>query len=87
MAAGAVVNISYSDGTESRFTTNRTAGGAIASVPASQGSYAWTLPFNTGSSWRVELCVPAPASPVRGAASGRSCLARDASDAPFSIVP
>jgi hypothetical protein len=85
--AGAVVNITYTDGTGRGFTTNRTAGGAIASVPASQGSYAWRVPLNVGGSWRVTLCVPEPASPVRGAAGGRSCLASDTSDASFSIVP
>ena len=87
LPAGAVVSIAYSDGTARGFTTNRTAGGAIARVPANQGSYSWTVPFNTGSSWRVKLCVPAPASLVRGATGGSSCLASDASDAPFSIVP
>jgi peptidyl-Asp metalloendopeptidase len=87
LPAGAVVNVTYSDGTARGFTTNRTAGGAIARVPASQGSYTWTVPFDTGNSWRVKLCVPAPASLVRGAAGGSSCLASDASDAPFSIVP
>ncbi len=86
-AAGAVVNITYSDGTGRGFTTNRTAGGAIASVPASQGSYAWRVPFSSGSSWRVTVCVRAPASPVHGEPGGRSCLASDTSDASFSIVP
>jgi hypothetical protein len=87
LPVGAVVSIAYSDGAARGYTTNRTAGGAIARVPASQGSYSWTVPFNTGSSWRVKLCVPAPASLVRGATGGSSCLASDASDAPFSIVP
>jgi hypothetical protein len=85
LPAGAVVHITYSDGTGRGFTTNRTAGGAIARVPASQGSYSWTVPDNVGSSWRVKLCVPTAASPAR--AAGRSCLVSDASDAPFSIVP
>ena len=83
--AGAIVRIAYTDGTGRGFTTNRTTGGAIASVPASQGSYSWTVPFNTGSAWRVKLCVPT-ASPARGTAGG-SCLVSDTSDAPFSIVP
>ena len=83
--AGAIVRIAYTDGTGRGFTTNRTTGGAIASVPASQGSYSWTVPSNTGSAWRVKLCVPT-ASPARGTAGG-SCLVSDTSDAPFSIVP
>ena len=85
LPAGAVVRISYSDGTARGFTTNRTASGAIASVPASQGSYSWTVPFNTGSAWRVKLCVPGSSAPAHGADS--SCLASDTSNAPFSIVP
>jgi hypothetical protein len=89
LPAGAVVHIAYSDGTDRGYTTNRTAGGLIAAVPASQGSYSWTVPFNLGASWRVQLCVPGPLVPTRGAAGGRdsSCLASDSSDAPFSIVP
>jgi hypothetical protein len=86
LPAGAVVRISFSDGTGG-FVTNRSGGGAIASVPVSEGSYDWEVPFEPGSSWRVRLCVPAPASPVRGSPGGRPCLASDASDAPFSIVP
>ena len=85
LPAGAIVRIAYTDGTGRGFTTNRTTGGAIASVPASQGSYSWTVPFNPGSAWRVKLCVPT-ASPARGTAGG-SCLVSDTSDAPFSIVP
>jgi hypothetical protein len=87
--AGAVVHITYSDGTGRGFTTNRTGGGQIATVPASQRSHSWTVPLNIGSSWRVRLCVPVSAPPVRGTSGGRdsSCLASDTSDAPFSIVP
>jgi hypothetical protein len=87
--AGAAVHITYSDGTGRGFTTNRTGGGLIATVPASQGSYSWSVPFNTGSSWRVRLCVPVSTLPVRGTPGGRdsSCLASDTSDTPFSIVP
>ena len=89
LPGGAVVHITYSDGTGRGFTTNRTTGGLIAAVPASPGSYSWTVPFNTGSSWRVKLCVPTPPPLVRGATGGRgsSCLASDTSDAAFSIVP
>jgi hypothetical protein len=87
LPAGARVRISYSDGRSSGFMTNRTTGGAIASVPASQGSYRWTVPDNVGSSWRVTLCVPGPSAPARGTSAGSSCLARDTSDAPFSITP
>ena len=87
LPAGAVVLITYSNGATGRFLTNRTAGGAIASVPASQGSYDWEVPFTAGGSWRVTLCVAAPATPVRGSAGGRSCLASDTSDASFTIVP
>jgi hypothetical protein len=86
LPAGAVVHVTYSGGGQ-RVVTNRTPGGLIASVPASQGSHLWTVPFNTGGSWRVKLCVAAPASLVRGAAGGRSCLASDTSDGTFSIVP
>jgi peptidyl-Asp metalloendopeptidase len=87
LAAGAIVQITYSDGSRGGFVTNRTSGAAIATVPASQGSYDWEVPFEAGSSWRVKLCVPAPASPVRGSPGGRACLVSDTSDAPFSIVP
>jgi hypothetical protein len=86
LPAGAVVLVTYSDGGR-RVVTNRTPGGLIASVPASLGSYLWAVPFNTGGSWRMKLCVAAPASLVRGAAGGRSCLASDTSDGTFSIVP
>jgi hypothetical protein len=86
LPAGAVVRIIFSDGSGG-FVTNRAGGGAIASVPASQGSYDWEVPFEPGGSWRVKLCVPAPASPVRGSPGGPPCLASDTSDAPFSIVP
>jgi hypothetical protein len=85
LPAGAIVRISYTDGTGRGFTTNRTTGGAIASVPASQGSYTWTVPGNTGDSWRVKLCVPS--KPARGASAGSACLASDTSDAAFSITP
>jgi hypothetical protein len=85
LPAGAIVRISYSDDVRSGFTTNRTGGGAIASVPASQGSYSWTVPFEPGDSWRVTLCVPS--KPARGAAAGSACLASDTSDAPFSVTP
>jgi hypothetical protein len=85
--AGSVVSITYSDGSGRGFITSSTAGGAIAAVPASQGSYAWTVPYNSGSRWRVTLCLRAPASPVHGGAGGRACLASDTSDASFSIVP
>jgi hypothetical protein len=87
LPAGAVVQITYTDSAESGYVTNRTPGGFIAAVAASQGFYSWTVPFNTGRSWQVELCVPAPRSPARGSGGGRSCLASDASDASFSIVP
>ena len=89
LPAGAVVHITYSDGTRRRYTTNRTPGGLIAAVPASQGSYSWTVPFNPGASWRVKVCVPMPKALVRGdsGVGGESCLASDSSDAPFSITP
>jgi hypothetical protein len=83
--AGAVVHITYEDG--GAYVTNRTPGGFVAAVPASQGSYSWTVPMNPGVSWRVKLCVLKPATPVRGRPGGRSCLASDKSDGPFSIVP
>jgi hypothetical protein len=86
LPAGAVVVVSYSSGTVRGFRTNRTAEAAIASVPASQGSYAWRVPSTFGDSWRVTVCVAAPASPARGTPGGRSCLASDTSEAPFSIV-
>jgi hypothetical protein len=89
LPAGAVVNISYTDGSRGEYVTNRTPGGLIAAVPASEGSYSWTVPFNPGDAWRVKLCVPTPPALARGAARARgdSCLASDASDASFSIVP
>jgi hypothetical protein len=86
LPAGAAVAISYSTGSVRGFRTNRTAEEAIASVPASQGSYDWRVPFTPGEQWRVTLCVAAPAAPARGSAGGRSCLASDTSDDPFSIV-
>jgi len=85
LPGGAVVNITYSDGRTRSFVTNATAGGAIASVPASQGSFSWHVPFDRGDEWRVSLCV-GPASPVRGRRGLPACLASDTSDAPFSIV-
>ncbi|HSD26842.1 MAG TPA: M12 family metallo-peptidase [Vicinamibacteria bacterium] len=87
LPAGAVVHITYSNGSSRGFVTNRTAGAAIASVPAGQGSYEWEVPFDVGRWWRVSLCVPAPASPARGSTGGRPCLVSAASGAPFSIVP
>ncbi len=88
LPADAVVYITYSNGNR-WYMTNGRPGGLIAAVPASQGSYSWTVPLNPSTSWRVELCVPMPPPLVRGATSGRgdSCLARDSSDAPFSITP
>jgi hypothetical protein len=85
--AGAVVSITYSDGSGRGFITSSEAGGAIAAVPASQGSYAWRVPYNSGRHWRVTLCLRAPAAPVRGGPGGRACAASDTSDASFSIVP
>ncbi len=64
LPAGVVVHITYTDGAESGYVTNRTPGGFIAAVAASQGSYSWTVPFNTGRSRRVELCVSEPFSIV-----------------------
>ena len=62
----------------------------LATVPASQGSYSWSVSPTPGPSWRIKACVkPAASSPsrrTRGAASP-ACLASDASDAPFSITP
>jgi hypothetical protein len=87
LPAGAVVAVSYSAGSATGFLTNRAARATVASVPASQGSYDWRVPSSPGDSWRVTLCLLAPFSPVRGSAGGRSCLASDTSDAPFSIVP
>jgi hypothetical protein len=83
--AGAVVHVTYGDG--SAWVTNRTPGGFVAAVPASQGSYSWTVPPNPGVHWRVKLCVVKASTPVRGGPRGRSCLASDSSDGPFSIVP
>jgi hypothetical protein len=84
LPAGARVRISYVDGSGRNWMANGPAGGGIAVVPASQGSYSWTVPSTPGSSWRVSLCVPG--SPIaRGAQS--SCLASDTSDAPFTITP
>jgi peptidyl-Asp metalloendopeptidase len=89
LPVGAAVNISYTDGGGVGYTTNRTPGGLIAAVPASQGSYSWIVPFNPGGPWWVRLCVPTPPPLARGAARARddSCLASDTSDASFSIVP
>jgi hypothetical protein len=84
--AGAVVDITYSDGSARAFLTNATASSLIASVPAGQGSYSWTVPFTPGD-WQVKLCVRAGATPARRAAGGRACLVSDTSDAFFSIVP
>jgi hypothetical protein len=83
LPAGARVRISYDDGSGRDWRTNGPAGGPIAVVPASQGSYSWTVPFTPGDSWHVSICVPG--SPVRGAPS--SCLASDTSAAPFTITP
>jgi hypothetical protein len=89
LPAGAVVHITYADGTDRAYTTSARPGGLIAAVPASQGSYSWTVPFNSGTSWRVKLCVPTPPTLARGDSGvrGSSCLASDTSDAPFSITP
>jgi hypothetical protein len=82
-----VLNITYSDGSAGAFITNAGAGGAIARARAGQGSYTWTVPSSPGNDWRVTLCVRAPGSRILSGAAGRACLARDTSDAPFSIVP
>jgi peptidyl-Asp metalloendopeptidase len=87
LPVGAVVHITYTDGTGRGYRTNSTAGGLIAAVPAAQGSYSWAVPFNPGVSWRVDLCVPTPRQVTRGAPAGRDCLVSDASDAPFTITP
>ncbi len=87
LAAGTVVNITYSDGRGRGFIKNAKAGGAIGRARAGQGSYTWTVPANPGNHWRVTLCVPAPGSHVKSGAAGRACLVSDTSDAPFSIVP
>ncbi len=84
LPAGTKVRISYGDGRERDWTVNGPGGGGVAVVPASQGSYSWTVPSTPGSSWRVSLCVPG-APLARGAPS--SCLASDTSDAPFTITP
>jgi hypothetical protein len=62
----------------------------LATVPASQGSYAWQVSSTPGSSWRVKACVKsAPSSPKRRTkgAPSPACLAADTSDAPFTITP
>jgi hypothetical protein len=87
LPAGAVVDITFSDGTGRRFITNATTATRIASVPASQASYSWTVPFTPGPGWRVTLCVRPPSSAVHRGAGARACLASDTSDAVFSIVP
>ncbi len=86
LPAGAVVNISYSDGSGRGFITNATAGAAITRARAGQGSYPWTVPSTQGNDWRVTLCVSAQPWP-RSRAGERACLANDTSNAPFSIVP
>jgi hypothetical protein len=87
LPAGAVVHITYTDGTGRGYMTNGTTGGLIAAVPAARGSYSWAVPFNPGDSWQVKLCVPTPRRLTRGASGGRECLASDTSEAPFSITP
>ena len=84
LPAGAKVRISYGDGSRRDWIASRPAGGGIAVVPASQGSYSWTVPSTPGGSWRVSLCVPGTPT-ARGVPS--PCLASDTSDAPFTITP
>jgi peptidyl-Asp metalloendopeptidase len=89
LPAGAVVIVSYSDsdGGWGDFITSATSGGSIARVPASQGSYAWTVPSRPGHDWRVTLCARPPASAGHSGTRARACLARDTSEASFSVVP
>jgi hypothetical protein len=67
LATGATAEISLTDGT----TTT-----AIASVAASQGSYAWTVPNSPGTAWRIRI----------DAKSSGTVQATDTSDATFTIA-
>jgi hypothetical protein len=62
----------------------------LGTVPAAQGSFAWTVSVPPGASWRVKLCADAAPSKVtrrkRGTPSP-ACLASDTSDAPFTVSP
>jgi hypothetical protein len=83
LPAGAVARVSYEAEAGDVLTNGPPRGGPIASVPASAGSFTWTVPTTPGGSWRVTICVVRKPA-ARGA---DSCLVRDSSDAPFSIGP
>jgi hypothetical protein len=81
LPSGSVVRLGYSDGVSATF---------LATAPASEGSYVWTVPPTPGASWRIKACVSAAPSKItrrmRGTPSP-ACLASDSSDGTFTINP